>query len=54
MKTEDGNLLQHIATRTESVEDGLVLALFCRCALSAQVGMGAGRNQMGQHHFWES
>ncbi len=44
------NLFQYFTTCTENatpsffVEDGLVLAVFCKCDFSAQFEMGGGRN----------
>ncbi len=44
-----GNLFQYFMTRTEyaPLEDGLVLAVICRCALLARIVVGGGRNQTG-------
>ncbi len=45
MARDAGNLLQYFTTRTETTEQkGLILAVFCRCALAAQVKVGGGRN----------
>ncbi len=48
---EAGNGFQYFTTRRENaplfVEDGFALAVFCRCVLSDQFGVGGGRNPMG-------